>query len=408
MRQPGERLLSKGIFVHAWDLRDEGADDVMGWMRDSGLNVMCLAGSYHSGWFLHSHNPKHKLYMTEGRRCYFRPDDKLYANTPLRPRIASFAEETNWLSVAGDRLDRYGLAMVAWTIGVHNTVIVGNNSIAGGLCGSGQIDRVICTNFGIIGPGSAFDSTFRLDPLRVGSLTMGSFATVQIGLFPNRPGGGATNDSIITSNAPILGGAILQVTAITNLAPNQTFTILRNDSAGPVTNTFKNFPEGAVFAATNGNFALKISYVGGDSNDIVLTVLSNTPPTFASGGTTNLTINELIPFTYTNVITDIEQPPQTFTWTLLTPISPCIILTSCREMVRPSPEPPNLRVVEPSAWVNASKMTARRSDGIPTPVSGTASFSRTVLPDSDCLVTRTSTSPRSVNLMALLSKLART
>jgi hypothetical protein len=121
MRQPGERLLSKGIFVHAWDLRDEGADHVMRWMRDSGLNVMCLAGTYHSGWFLHSHNPKHKLYMTEGSRCYFRPDDKLYANTPLRPRTAGFAEETNWLSVAGDRLDRYGLALVSWTVGAHNT-----------------------------------------------------------------------------------------------------------------------------------------------------------------------------------------------------------------------------------------------------------------------------------------------
>jgi hypothetical protein len=93
----------------------------MGWMRDTGLNVMCLAGTYHNGWFLHSHNPNHKLYMTEGSRSYFRPDDRLYANTPLRPRVASFAGETNWLSVAGERLHKYGLALVSWTIGVHNT-----------------------------------------------------------------------------------------------------------------------------------------------------------------------------------------------------------------------------------------------------------------------------------------------
>lgn len=204
---------------------------------------------------------------------------------------------------------------------VHNTVIVGNSSIAGGLCGAGQIDRLICTNFSTIGPGSAFDSTLRLDPLRVGSLTMTNLATLQIGLFPNRPGGGATNDSIITSNAPTLGGAVLQVTALTNLAPNQTFMILRNDGAGPVTNTFKNFPEGTVLAATNGNLAVKITYVGGDGNDVVLTVLSNTPPTFAGGATNNLAVNELFQLTYTNVITDIEQPPQTFTWTLLTPIA---------------------------------------------------------------------------------------
>src|SRR5882762_364733 len=89
----------------------------------SSLNVMCLVSAYHSGWFLHSHNPKHKLYMTEGSRCYFRPDEKLYANTPLRPRVAGIAGEADWLSVAGDRLDRYGLALVSWTVGSHNTAL---------------------------------------------------------------------------------------------------------------------------------------------------------------------------------------------------------------------------------------------------------------------------------------------
>src|SRR5205814_10227360 len=66
-----------------------------------------------------------------------------------------------------------------------------------------------------------YTTLFRSDPLRVGSLTMTNLTTVQIGLFPNRPGGGATNDSIVTSNAPTLGGAVVQVTAITNLAPNR-------------------------------------------------------------------------------------------------------------------------------------------------------------------------------------------
>ena len=203
---------------------------------------------------------------------------------------------------------------------VHNTVVVGNFSLGGNLSGSGQIDRVISTNLGTIVPGSISDSTLGLNPLRVGTLLLGAASTVQMDLFPNRPGGGATNDSIITSNAPTLGLANLRVFALTNLAPNQKFTLVRNDSTAPVTNTFKNFPEGTVLAATNGNFALSISYVGGDSNDVVLTVLSNTPPTFTSA-TTNLTINELFSLTYTNFISDIEQPPQTFTWTLLTPIS---------------------------------------------------------------------------------------
>jgi hypothetical protein len=126
--------------------------------------------------------------------------------------------------------------------------------------------------------------------------------------------------AVITSNAPTLGNAALKLTARTNFTPGQQFTIIRNDNAAPVTNTFKNLPEGSVLAATNGNLALQISYAAGDSNDVVLTVLSNTPPTFAAS-TTNLTVNELSTLNYSNVISDLEQPPQTYTWTLLTPIS---------------------------------------------------------------------------------------
>ena len=36
-------LTTKGIWMHAWDLRDHGPDHVMGWIQDSGLNQMCIA-----------------------------------------------------------------------------------------------------------------------------------------------------------------------------------------------------------------------------------------------------------------------------------------------------------------------------------------------------------------------------
>ena len=46
-------LTTRGLFLHVWDLRDEGVDRVLGWMQESGLNQMAIAGSYHSGWFVH-------------------------------------------------------------------------------------------------------------------------------------------------------------------------------------------------------------------------------------------------------------------------------------------------------------------------------------------------------------------
>ena len=114
-------LQTKGLFMHAWDLKDSGADTVMAWMRDSGLNQMTIAGCYHSGWFVHPHNPRHRAYMTEGSVAYFHPDKKIFKSSPIKPIVASFAKDTNWLTVAGKLLDKYQLQMVSWTIGTHNT-----------------------------------------------------------------------------------------------------------------------------------------------------------------------------------------------------------------------------------------------------------------------------------------------
>jgi hypothetical protein len=82
---------------------------------------MCIAGCYHSGWFVHPHDPAHRAFLTEGSVAYFQPDERLYSRTPMRPQTASFTRQTNWLAVAGERLDKYKLRLVSWTIGAHNT-----------------------------------------------------------------------------------------------------------------------------------------------------------------------------------------------------------------------------------------------------------------------------------------------
>jgi hypothetical protein len=114
-------LSTRGLFLHVWDLQDEGVDRVLGWMQDAGLNQMVIAGSYHSGWFVHPGKQKRRLYMTQGGALYFPPDPGIFRSTPIEPAVADFVRDTNWLRRAGERLDRYGLRMVSWTIGVHNT-----------------------------------------------------------------------------------------------------------------------------------------------------------------------------------------------------------------------------------------------------------------------------------------------
>lgn len=114
-------LSTRGLFLHVWDLQDEGVDRVLGWMQDAGLNQMAIAGSYHSGWFVHPRKEKRRLYMTQGGVLYFPPDPKIFKSTPIQPEVADFVRGTNWLRRAGEQLDRHGVRMTSWTIGAHST-----------------------------------------------------------------------------------------------------------------------------------------------------------------------------------------------------------------------------------------------------------------------------------------------
>lgn len=110
---------------------------------------------------------------------------------------------------------------------------------------------------------------------------------------------------------------------------------------------------------------------------------------------------------------------------LSTPIFPCMRATSCRQMERPSPVPPYLRVVDPSACMKASKSFFCVDCGKPMPVSMTSKRSsarvlsccREVLSGGASWVgaswggvtegtaeTRTTTSPLLVNFTALLTR----
>ncbi len=93
---------------------------------------------------------------------------------------------------------------------------------------------------------------------------------------------------------------------------------------------------------------------------------------------------------------------------LLTPMRPPISSTSRRQIARPRPVPPYWRVVEPSSWAKCSKILRCASSGIPMPVSSTLTRRRQRSPASVARRTRATTSPCSVNLTALLIRLATT
>ncbi len=79
-----------------------------------------------------------------------------------------------------------------------------------------------------------------------------------------------------------LGGATLDITLINSFDPalGNTFTIINNDgTADAVSGNFAGLTQGATL--TDGNKAFRISYTGGDGNDVVLTAV-DFPPTITA------------------------------------------------------------------------------------------------------------------------------
>src|SRR4051812_49227408 len=109
---PETSLEYRSLFMHLWDFADTGIDPVLRSVAEANLNTICIAGTYHSGWFIHPHHARHRAFMTEGAVCYFRPDAKLYQGLRLQPTVSKLCDERDWLADAGRRLDAFGLRMV--------------------------------------------------------------------------------------------------------------------------------------------------------------------------------------------------------------------------------------------------------------------------------------------------------
>ncbi|HEX3110828.1 MAG TPA: Ig-like domain-containing protein, partial [Thermoanaerobaculia bacterium] len=171
------------------------------------------------------------------------------------------------LNGPGTRIDSPG----TFTGPIHGSVdlnngLLPNADIAGAfLTGNGSVGNVVVTT---LRPGSAGglpsgNDTHAVGVLQTKSLTLagGSF---DVDLDPN----GASDLVLVKGSASISGALNVSLTsAATGLG--QKFVIIDNDGTDKINGTFANLPEGA--AVHSGNTLFRISYVGGDGNDLELT-----------------------------------------------------------------------------------------------------------------------------------------
>ncbi len=131
------------------------------------------------------------------------------------------------------------------------------------LAGTGTVRNVKIQSGGIVAPG-----------LSPGTLTVANIEWVEGGIYEFEIGKDGA-DQIVANGTVTLGNGTLKVLRFEDYVPkaNDVYTIIANDGSDAVTGTFKDLPEGATFTNSDGG-VYKISYKGGDGNDVTLTVVS--------------------------------------------------------------------------------------------------------------------------------------
>ncbi len=139
------------------------------------------------------------------------------------------------------------------------------NINGGDLTGTGTITGSLM-NAALVAPGQSPGSL-----TITGNYTQTINGTLNIEINGTTPGSGY--DQLVVTGTVTLAGSINITTGFSplNYAP---FTIISNQNSDPVSGVFTGATEGTVLVTPTGNY--RISYIGGDDNDVVLTALAPT------------------------------------------------------------------------------------------------------------------------------------
>ncbi|HEY3343760.1 MAG TPA: hypothetical protein VGJ97_02465 [Anaerolineaceae bacterium] len=139
--------------------------------------------------------------------------------------------------------------------------------------GSGKINKV---GTGMLSLDFKADSTFNgtiqvnAGTLKVGKVTSGNFKLLSGTTLAARINGPDDYSQVKVTGTVNLGSATLDLSALPETLNNQTYVLIDNNLADPVTGTFAGIAEGALVQGTGGQL-FTLSYKGGDGNDVVLT-----------------------------------------------------------------------------------------------------------------------------------------
>jgi hypothetical protein len=176
----------------------------------------------------------------------------------------------------------------------NSNVVIDADTVTGfdfgiGLSGFGGTGRVGAVNVtrGVITAGTLTSPT--------GILNTGNLTFTANGNYIAKIGGTTAgingHDQLNVTGTVVLSNARLAVVPFNNFrsAVGDSFTILNNDGSDAVVGTFLNAPEGSTFASAL-NTAFRITYRGGDGNDVVITRVNRAMFDFDGDGRTDVSV----------------------------------------------------------------------------------------------------------------------
>lgn len=172
---------------------------------------------------------------------------------------------TGTLTLSGTNTHTGATTVNAGTLLVNGSQLSSPVSLAGGVLGGTGTVRTITSTGGTVAPGA---STGILTS--AGSVNFTAASTFSVDANGTTAGSGHDQLIIGPLGSVALGGSTLAMTFGFTPPPGTAFTIIDNQSAGPVVGAFANAPAGT--PVTFGGVTGTVSYTGGTGNDVVFRV----------------------------------------------------------------------------------------------------------------------------------------
>ena len=159
------------------------------------------------------------------------------------------------LVVDGEMTSSFGMQL--------NRPLNPSNTPPGIVGGAGTLPKILGYPGGLVSPGNGPGNTAILKVKGELNLSSGDVRIEANGVTP-----GEEYDRIRASGAVVLGNSSLYFTVGFPATTNDSFIVLQKDSPGPIQGFFLNTSEGSIFGTSPNTF--RITYQGGDGNDVVL------------------------------------------------------------------------------------------------------------------------------------------